>query len=79
MKILRILGFILIYGVFVCAGLAIAGLGLVMFLHLNNVIEAPFSFEGGMYSAVMYTIIGVVWTSIIIFLIVKSINSNRHD
>lgn len=79
MKAFKMLFAILFLGLFLCAGLAIAGAGIAMFMHLNKIIEVPFKFEGGTYSAIMYTIIGVVWTLGMVFALIKTIKSIRNS
>ncbi len=64
---------------FMCVGLLIFGAGVMMFLDLNGIIDAPFKYEGEVYSAAIYALIGLAWSGFCIFKLVRSIRNIKAE
>ena len=64
---------IIIYVVFLLFGLFILSAGIMVFLDLNGIIEAPFGYDGGVQTALIYTLVGIFWTGFIGFAMFKTI------
>ena len=48
--------------VFFCAGLLILTGGIMVILDMNGIIESPIGYENGVYTATIYTVVGLIWS-----------------
>ena len=70
--IFKFIGYVIL-GVFICAGLAMIVAGFLMLLDVYNVMKAPFNYEGGLYSALMYLCVGIAWFVFVLIITIKYI------
>ena len=78
MKFLLILKYVIatiIQIIMFCFGFVILASGIMMFLDLKGIIKSPIDYDGGFYTATMYTLVGLAWSIFVLVIFVKSIKA----